>query len=470
MKENIIGRNREKSILNNILESGKSEFVAVCGRRRIGKTFLIREYFEESMVFQTSGLAGGDMKSQIKTFYNEMLAAGLSQTPHKAPKDWTDIFFLLRRLAEKSKEKRKVIMLDELPWMDTPKSGFISALEHFWNTWASNRKDIILIVCGSATSWMMDKLINNHGGLHNRLTSRMFLQPFTLSECEEFLAHRQFYASRYDIAILYMTMGGIPFYLDQLNPQKSLAQNIDELFFSKQGALRTEFKNLYAALFKNSEDYITVVKALCKNRGGLTRNEIIRNAGIKSGKGLSTVLANLESCGFTRTYKVYNGKRGESEIHQLVDFYTLFYFHFIVQGKVSSWESIQKKSTFYTWAVLTFEKLALDHIGKIKESLGISGIESTDYDWRFRGDEKGAQIDLVIDRADNTATLCEMKFSIDEYEITESYEANLRNKIQQFMERNPRKSVQLVFVTTFGLKAGRHNGMVNREIKLGEMF
>ncbi len=470
MKELILGRNQEKAALEKIFSSRKSEFVVVCGRRRIGKTFLVREFFDESIVFQTAGLANGNLQLQITSFYKEMLEAGLRNIPHEKPRSWTDVFFLLRTLVSASRQKRKVIFLDELPWMDTPKSNFILALEHFWNAWASARKDIVLVVCGSATSWMMNKLINDHGGLHNRLTCQIFLQQFTLGETRQFLENKGFKASLYDISTLYMCMGGVPFYLDKLDPSKSLVQNIDDLFFKKQGELRNEFKNLYSALFKNSDDYITVVKALNEKRYGMTREEIIEKTGLKSGKGLSTVLENLESCGFIRSYPVFKGTRGNTLLYQLVDFYSLFYFNFIEQESVSSWQQVQGKPIFYAWAGLTFENLVMLHEQKIKEKLGISGIESRNYVWRAvdKGN-KGAQIDLVIDRADNTVNICEMKFSIAQFSINESYEMNLRNKIQRFMEENPKKSMQLTFVTTYGLSSGKYNGIVNNQIVLNDL-
>lgn len=471
MKELILGRCQEKITLEKIYASRKSEFVAICGRRRVGKTFLVREFFDESLVFQTAGLANGTLQFQMTNFYKEMLEAGLRDMPHEKPRSWTDIFFLLRSLVSASKQKRKVIFLDELPWMDTPKSNFISALEHFWNTWASARKDIILVVCGSATSWMMNKLINNHGGLHNRLTAQIFLQQFTLNETRQFLENKGFNASLYDISTLYMCMGGVPFYLDMLDSSKSLTQNIDDLFFKKQGGLHNEFKNLYSALFKNSDDYITVVKALNEKRYGMTRDEVIKKTGLKSGKGLSTVLENLESCGFIRSYSIFNGTRGSTLLFQLVDFYSLFYFNFIEHGKTSSWQQVQGKPVFYVWAGLTFENLVMQHVQKIKEKLGISGIDSRNYVWRTaeKGD-KGAQIDLIIDRADNTINICEIKFSIAQFAIKESYEMNLRNKIQRFMEENPKKSIQLTFVTTYGLSNSKYNEIVSNQVVAKDLF
>lgn len=470
MKENIIGREKEKALLERIFNSSRSEFVSVCGRRRVGKTFLIKEFFENELVFQTAGLANDRMSRQIKSFYEDLIEFGLPHQP-VSPKDWIDIFSLLRELIKQSKQERKVILLDELPWMDTPRSGFMSALEHFWNSWASGRHDIVLVVCGSATSWMMDKLINNHGGLHNRLTYQLFLEPFTLIESEQFLQSRGFNLSRYDIAVNYMIMGGIPYYLDMLDERLSLAQNIDELLFRPNGLLTREFSNLYAALFKNSDDYIKVIEALSKKKLGMNRSEIIKATSLPSGNGLTTILKNLEWCGFIRKYKNYKAARNDSTLYQLIDFFTLFYFHFLAEKAKSNWNGIQGTPAFYSWAGLTFELLALSHIDQIKHKLGISGINSSEYAWRSDKTGPGAQIDLVIDRADNTINLCEMKFSVAIYSIDKNYEMNLRNKLARFMTTaEKRKSIQLTFVTTYGLERNAHSGIVNNEVILDDLF
>lgn len=470
MKENIIGREKEKAILDRVFHSNKAEFIAVCGRRRVGKTFLVKEFFEGELVFQTAGLAHDKMAKQIKSFYEDLVECGLPRQP-QVPKDWIDAFSLLRELVKQSTLERKVILLDELPWMDTPRSGFVSALEHFWNSWASGRRDIILVVCGSATSWMMDKLINNHGGLHNRLTYQLFLEPFTLHETELFLQSRGFWMSRYDIAVGYMILGGIPYYWDMLNASLSLAQNINELLFRPNGMLSHEFSNLYAALFKNSEDYIRVVETLSKKKSGLSRTELIEATSLHSGSGLTTILNNLEWCGFIRKFKNYKASRKDYTLYQLIDFFTLFHFNFLVDKKFNDWNTMQGTPTFFTWAGLTFELLSLNHIEQIKNKLSIKGINTMEYAWRYQGTGQGAQIDLIIDRADNTVNLCEMKFSVGNYSIDKNYEMNLRNKLSHFMNfSGKKKTIQLTLVTTYGAEHNSHYGIINNEVTLDDLF
>lgn len=471
MADEIIGRKKEKEELNRLFNSTRAEFLAVCGRRRVGKTFLIREYFKENIIFQTAGVANAPTKKQIHSFYNEMLEAGLSDIKHDKPKDWLDVFMCLRKLLQANKNRRKVVLLDELPWMDTPRSGFLSALEQFWNAWGSAQNDLFLIVCGSATSWMMDKLINNHGGLYNRLTSRMFLLPFTLSETEEMLNARGFHASRYDTTLLYMAIGGIPFYIDMLRPSLSIAQNIDMLFFSEGGALRVEINNLYPSLFTNSADYELVMETLCKHPYGLTRTELLAKTKLPSGGAFTTVLQNLEWCGFICTAKSYKAKRNAT-IYRVIDFYTLFYHHFIKKSGVNDWMAIQGKPIFFAWAGLTFELVVLCHANLVKNAIGITGIQSQQYAWTHTGQGKGAQIDMVIERADNTCNLCEIKFVNGVFDFPQEYEMNLRNKMQAFSQVIDKKtSLQLTMITSFGLsERAAKNSIISNQITLDDLF
>lgn len=476
MIENIIGRKEEKDALARIYGSGQSEFVAICGRRRVGKTFLVREYFEEQMVFQSSGIANEGTAEQLKNFYYTLRR--YDNTVGEMPKDWIDAFELLISYLSSLHVERKVVFLDELPWMDTTGSNFISALEHFWNGWASARKDIVLIVCGSATSWMMDKLIHNHGGLYGRLTHRMMLSAFTLGEAEDFLQSKGIRLSRYEVAEAYMVFGGIPYYLNLLDSRLSLAQNIDRLLFNPNGQLYGEFEMLYHSLFAHSEQYIKVVECLNRKGYGMTRTEIVEATGMKSGKMLSTILGNLEACGFIRKYTNFGCSERKS-LYQLVDFFTLFYFRFLRESSFRNlqyWSSLQRTPRFYAWAGISFEILAMGHIGQIKNKMGVSGVATSEYSWRSKVREDGddgraAQVDLVIERADNTINLCEMKFSEGEYAITKDYDLVLRNKTQRFIEETKtRKSVQLTFVTTYGVKKGMYAGCVQNEVVLDDLF
>ena len=469
----IISRKEEQQILRSAVQSENSEFVAVYGRRRVGKTYLIRETFGYKFTFQHTGLAKGNTKEQLFSFAISLRDAGYDDCP--IPKSWLEAFSLLSTYLKNSTDEKKIVFLDELPWMDTPRSNFISAFEHFWNGWASARKDIVLIICGSATSWIINKVINDHGGLHNRVTKQIALQPFTLKECEMFAQSKGLEMSRYQLAECYMVFGGIPYYWSLLEKGLSLAQNIDKIIFAKNGKLSNEFNQLYASLFKSPEQYIDIVTALGKKKVGMTREEIIAATDKYSNGALSKVLDELEYCGFIRKYNGFD-KKSKQAIYQLIDNYTLFYFKFIQQNENNDehfWSASIDSAMHRAWSGLAFERLCMAHTQQIKAALGIAGVLSNVYSWRKEADEMsdGAQIDLLIDRKDQVINLCEMKYSLSEYAIDAEYEQKLRNKKSAFIDAtNTRKAVHLTMVTTFGIKANAHSGIVQNEITLEDLF
>lgn len=474
MKKSVIGRKREMEILEKAVSSSKSEFVAIYGRRRVGKTYLVREFFDNKFSFHCTGLAKGKTKAQLRNF-NISLTKYSGQSVTQA-KTWLDSFEQLISLLEQSDAKRKVVFLDELPWMDTARSGFISALEHFWNDWASARKDVVLIVCGSAASWMMDKLIGNKGGLHNRLTNKIWIKPFTLSECEAYFKFRKVKLNRYQIAECYMIMGGIPYYLDYIDKDYSLNENIDRLFFQEGGQMRDEFDNLYSALFKNSGQYEKVVELLSKSGKGLSREELTPAKKGKSGSGLTTVLKNLERCGFIRSYVAF-GQKTRNKLYQLTDFYTLFYFYFIRSERFNDdhfWTNAMLSGELNAWRGYSFERLCLCHEQQIKHALGISGTMTCVSSWRAKKSESGskdAQIDLIIDRKDGYVNLCEMKYGRKEFVIDKKYKGEIDNKIDAFQtETKTKQTILMTMVTTYGVKNNTYSDIVQKQVVLNDLF
>jgi uncharacterized protein len=469
----MIGREQERVLFQKIKKSSSSEFVAVYGRRRVGKTYLIREAFENNFTFHLTGLANASLYQQLVNFHTTLQ----KRNPRKEisiPATWFEAFQQLIEYAENSKEDRKIIFIDELPWIDTAKSNCISALEHFWNHWASARKDIVLIVCGSAASWMLNKLINNKGGLHNRITQQIKLMPFTLKECEQFLAEKKINWNRYQIVEAYMIMGGIPYYWNALEAGKSAAQNIDTLFFSENGLLKNEFQNLYASLFKNPESHLTIVEALGTKAKGLSRDEIIKYTKSSSSGSTTKIIDELEASGFIRKYYSFN-KKAKQSIYQLVDLYSLFYLRFFKENKSATenfWINTLDTPAHRTWSGYAFEMVCLLHSYQIKKKLGIQGIQSSESSWRSNNQKKGAQIDLVIDRKDETVTICEMKFSINPFTIDKKYEENLRNKLGAFRsETKTRKAVMLAMITTYGIKQNQYSlGLVQNDLTMDCLF
>ena len=474
--QEIIGRETELKALKIYVASEQSEFVAVYGRRRVGKTFLIRKAANEEFAFFLTGVHNASKSEQLTNFAIALQKA--SKREHLSiPKNWILAFYELSCYLETLPDGPKIIFIDELPWLDTAKSGFIAALENFWNSWAVLRNDIKLIVCGSATSWMINNLIRSRGGLHNRLTHHLVLEPFTLKECEAYFKAYGFSYSRRQIAECYMAMGGIPYYMSMIDRSKSLAQNIDQLFFATNAPLKNEFNDLYRALFKNAASHIDVVTALSTKSRGLTRQEILDVTGITDNGTFSVVLDELEMCGFIRQYEPFGNtstvgdkRRKSATIYQLTDFYTLFYFNFVMNNRYQDehfWTSSLHSPIHNTWCGLSFERLCLSHIRQIKQSLGIAGVQTLACSWR----NAAAQIDLAIDRKDDTVNICEMKYAKDEFEITKEYEAKLQNKLTLFAEdTGTRKSLILTMVTTHGVKQNAHSGIVQSQLTLDDLF
>jgi len=464
----LIGRTEERKKLQSLYQSSKSEFVILYGRRRVGKTYLVREVFKNKFDFNHVGLANATLKEQLLNFNLSLVKFGKKE--ETIPENWLSAFEELAKLIERKKSKKKVLFIDELPWLDTPKSGFLSAFEHFWNAWASARKDILLIACGSAASWMIKKIINNKGGLHNRISAKIKLHPFSLKECKNYFQRKQFAFNEYQILQLYMVLGGVPFYLDGLDKGLSASQNIDELCFAENGLLKNEFTNLYASLFNNYENHIAIIEALSKKNKGLKREELIKSSGLSNGGGTTTILNELEESGFIQRYFPFSNKIKDA-LYQLVDPFSLFYFRFIKPNPKTTkgfWELTIDSPKYRSWSGLAFEQLCFSHINQIKSALGISGIQSTVSSWV----NDQAQVDLVIDRNDQVVNLFEMKFPIHEYEISKKYADELRNKIAEFKKgTKTKKAVYLSFLTTYGLKENKHSrGLVQNSFDRKVLF
>ena len=474
----IIGRQLEREELQRIYDAEGSKFVAVYGRRRVGKTFLIKEHFKDKLTFWHTGLSPYDrdkkflLRDQLQAFHYSLQDYGLQG--EACPKSWLEAFRLLQKLlTQKNDGTRQVVFIDELPWMDTARSRFIPAFEHFWNGWAAKQDNVVLIVCGSATSWMEDNLINNKGGLYNRLTHEIKLSPFTLAECEQFFKAKQMTMSRYEIAQIYMVFGGIPHYLDLFEKGFSTPQNIDRILFGKNAKLRNEFDRLFGSLFKNTEDYIAVVRLLAKRRGGYTRQEILQKTGLKQGGGLTLILKGLIESDFITNYIPFAEKRHEK--YRLVDPYCLFYLNFIDQQPSIDpqyWQKSYNSPRLNAWRGHAFEEMCFSHTEKIKQKLGISGVSSTESSWIVSNNGKQQmQIDMLINRSDNIINLCEIKFYSSPFTIDKQYDAVLRARVQQLIEIVPKKqTVHLTIIATFGLKTNEYSGQVQSVVTLNDLF
>jgi AAA+ ATPase superfamily predicted ATPase len=469
MAKVLVGRKEELSILEACYQSNSAHFVALYGRRRVGKTYLVKTHFENRIFFTFTGIAHATLQRQITNFNVEIAQQLLVQNDEYVS-DWFAAFQLLRNKITQSKVKKKVIFIDELPWLDTRNSNFVPALEHFWNGWANMRSDVMLVVCGSAASWMISKLINNKGGLHNRVTKRLRIEPFTLAETEVFLKTMGAKYNKYQIVQLYMVFGGIPFYLEQIDISQSDVQNINNLCFKPHSFFKSEYDLLFSSLFNQHQRHQAVLAALAKKGNGMTRSEILQAAKLNTGGTSSHILQELEASSFIRRYPSY-GKKEKDQVYQLVDFYSLFYLNHIQKVSTSEstyWIDHFNTSKYFAWAGYSFELVCLVHIQNIKKALGIQGISSEVHSWR----SENAQIDLIIDRKDNVINVCEIKFSLGKYKMTKKYASEMQNKISSFISSglSQNKAIFPTIITTYGLENSIHNGIFVNQVNLDDIF
>lgn len=475
----IIGRKKEIEELNRYYHSGRAEFIAVYGRRRIGKTFLIDEVFHDNMVFHHTGLSPYDrqrkitLKDQLQNFYFSLLRHGMENIVQ--PKSWLEAFFLLEKFLDTCDNgSRQVVFIDELPWMDTTRSGFLTALEAFWNGWGNTRHNLLLIVCGSATSWMLDNLINNKGGLYGRLTGEIKLAPFTLKECEDFYKSRNIQMSRYNIAQAYMVMGGIPFYMNFFNPSNSLAQNIDALFFARNAKLGDEFERLFNSVFDNAEDSMKIIRCLSSRHAGYTRKEIAEKTNLNPNGDFTKMLKALIGSDFIIKYVPFGASKRE-EYYKLADPFCWFWLHFKEKKQITQtdyWQRHLKENDIASWRGIAFEEVCLQHITQIKYALNIGGVSSQESSLIIKGNEEkdGMQIDLLIERADDVVNICEMKFYQSPYSVTKSYAEVLSTRLQTLQAKYPSLTFHLTYIGSSKLYKNEYSDLFVSCVTLDELF
>jgi uncharacterized protein len=471
----LVGREDEQKIIKNCLLSSESKLIAVYGRRRVGKTFFIRKYLSEDIRFEIAGLHEGEMADQLTHVAQTLIKHGYYAASLSTPKTWMQAFDMLAQYIDSLKDKgKKVIFIDEMPWFDTPRSKFLMAFESFWNSYCTKRNDLVVIICGSAASWISKKILQNKGGLHNRVAEKIKLNQFTLFETEKFLMQKGINWSRYDIAQLYLTTGGIPFYLDAIHKGENVVEFINRACFNENGVLYMEYEEIYTSLFNNSYQHQLVVEQLAKIKQGLTRDQIIAKTKLPSGGSLSEILDELEKSGFIEQTNAYNGNITKLN-YKLVDNFTLFYFKYmLIKNKrvKDNWAIIAKNQSWVSWSGFAFERLVFAHIKQIRRALRLDVVANEVYTWSSK-EENGAQIDMLIDRADRIINVCEIKFTKSKFEIDKSYANILRTKIEKFsaIKENKNKSLFLTFITTAGLLNNQYyKELVQNEVTLNDLF
>ena len=483
----IIGREKEIDKLNELYNSNNAELLALYGRRRVGKTFLVDEVFGQRITFRHSGLSPIDdryktdssrtsrMKDQLKHFYWSLLSQGMKKS--RQPQSWLDAFYLLEdHLQQLDDHKNRILVFfDEIQWLDTPRSGFISGFEAFWNGWACHRPNIMVIVCGSSTSWVLDNLINNHGGLYGRVTYQIKLLPFTLHECEKYFEVNGFEISRYDIVQAYMAVGGITYYLNYFDRKLSLAQNLDALFFDDNASLRDEYDRLFSSLFAKPAVMKSIIEAVFTKNRGLTRQELLKKTGILNSGEFSNYLKALISGGFIIKYCSF-GESKRDEFYKLIDPFCIFYLRFVketLSGKKVSWTNICDSAMVRSWSGYAYENVCFNHVKQIKNALGISGVSTMESLWSKKGNEDtdGTQIDMIIERKDNIVNMCEIKFCNDEFAVDNNYHFTLVRRKNLLLEIVSKKTaVHNTLITTYGLKRNEYSGDFIQVITMEDLF
>ena len=473
--ERVIARTRAKEVLAKAYASEEPSLVAVVGRRRIGKTFLIREVFKQQLAFHVTGIAKANLEGQLAN-YQEQLRRSF---PHKSIshtfKTWLEALSLLADLLEESiskDESRRVVFFDELPWLASRRSGFLQAFSWFWNSWAFDKR-ITVVICGSAASWMINKVVRDKGSLHNRITHRILLKPFTLGETALYFDRRGVVSDPYHRLQLYMALGGVPFYLKQVEPGASAAQEIDRLLFAEQAPLQQEFELLFTSLFDLPERHINIVMELARHQGGMLRQAISKNINLPSSGTLTKVLEELDQSGFIDRSNPYKMRKKGSLI-RLIDEFSMFYLRWIRDAKHVSFQQLSLTPSYASWAGFAYERIALKHVKALQSVLGISGLNVQAYSYFAKATDssEGVQIDLLLDRPDRTITLVEAKFATAEFTLTKAYAADLKEKVRRFrIHSKTKKHIQLVLLTTYGLLPSKHaEGLIDRVIGMQELF
>ena len=483
----LIGRENEIKKLNELYDSGEAELVAIYGRRRVGKTYLVDETFEGRFSFRHAGLSPIDtrysssakrksrMKDQLAHFFRSLTLAGIEKG--KAPETWLDAFYMLEDLLTQKDDgkDRLLLFFDEIQWLDTPRSGFLTAFEAFWNGWACHRHNLMVIVCGSSTSWILDKFIHDHGGLYGRTTCQIHLLPFSLKECRLFFEAKKLVMSQYDMVQAYMMVGGIPYYLKYFSREKSLPQNIDAMFFADDAPLKEEFDQMFASLFVNPETMKSIITALNTKSAGLSRKELLQKTGLEDSGTFSQYLRALISGNFIIRYRSFGNTKNE-DLYKLTDPFCLFYLRFVKENrpeKAVSWVNMADSPAVMTWEGYAFENVCFNHIKQIKTALGISGVATSESLWSKRGtqDADGTQIDLLIIRRDHVINMCEIKFYSDEFSVNKDYHFTLVRRKNLLREHVPKKTaIHTTLITTYGLQQNEYAGDMIRTITMDDLF
>ncbi len=474
----IIGREKEQEKLKGALDKEESQLIAVYGRRRVGKTYLIENTLAREIVFDATGIKGANIRTQLSNFKAQIVKRSKKYQKTPTLQNWFDAFQLLQEYIESKGKEKKVIYIDEFPWFCGQRSEFLPLFEHFWNNFCAKRKDIIVIVCGSAASFMVNNIIYNKDGLHGRISTTIKLLPFDLYETKEYLKYKKINWDYYDMVQCYMILGGIPHYLNQIDKRYTLPQNIDRLCFEARGQLMNEFDQVLLSLFRNSSLHKSIIIELAQKRIGLTRSALNENLGKGNNSAFTKAIRELEESGFIKECPSFDQKATKS-LFRLNDEFCFFYLKYIEPNKgqgEGTWLHLFNSRSFDSWSGFAFEMLCMKHTPQIKAALGIPKVRTTTHSWTSKeaqrsSQKSGAQIDMLLKRQDRRIDIVEMKFYNKPYTISKSYRDQMINKKDVFEEEvNPDAALALVMITTFGLKRNTHSNILTDHFTMEDLF
>lgn len=485
MQQVIIGRVAEQEKLTQLFGSSRSEFLAIYGRRRVGKTFLIKNFFEskECVFFYCSGLKDGKLSEQLQEFTRQIGITFYNGADIAERKSWQETFEDLNKaMLQIAASKKIVLFFDELPWLATPKSRLLQTIDYYWNRYWSHDNRVKLCVCGSSASWIIEKIINNKGGLYNRVTRTIRLDPFSLHEVADFLVSMKIKLNHKQILDLYMVFGGIPHYLALINKGYSAYQCIDELCFQKGGELINEFERLFSSLFNNADTYVRIIRAIANHPCGIGQIQLIKESGMSDGGRIKQRLKELEDAGFILGFIPY-GHKEKGVYYKVVDEFVLFYLYWVEPNlrtiikqdrTIGYWLAKTKSSSWKSWSGLAFEAICYKHLAQIRKTLKIVA-DAQVGSWRYiakKPECQGAQIDLLFDRSDGVITICEIKYNEQPFAITKEYAQKLLNKIEVYKSQSKtNKQLFLAMITVGGLKATMYSEeLISAQVILDDLF
>ena len=442
-----VGRTKELGQLRQLIQNNKSSIGVIYGRRRIGKSELIKKAFNQHSKLIFEGLENRPKQEQINSFVFQLRYQLGKEHGDISIKSWKEAFILLY---EELKQKPVHVILDEFQWMANYRNEIVSELKLVWDLYISKIEGITLILCGSIASFMIKKVIKS-SALYGRADLIIHLKGFLLPETREILADK----GTQEIIDAYMFLGGVPKYLDLIREKPSVRLAIEELAFTETGYLTDEFQRIFISHFGKKRGYRKIIHSLAKHPYGLFRKQISEESGVDLGGGLTGYLTDLESAGFISSSTPFNKNKNSKLLkYRLSDPYMRFYFSFIEpnlkrikSGSTSSYfAQLTQKGAFNAWIGIAFENLCIEHAIKISEILGFSGI-----DYSFGpyfcapGKDSGVQIDLLFDRNDKVITLCEMKYTLAPVGI--GIIQDVERKVNLLRNKFKQKTIQKVLIS-----------------------